>query len=275
MSAAYVSLQLLPLREDRPDQLAVMTLDRPDTFNAFNHNMIGQITECARKLRTETNVRALVLRGAGKHFCAGADLEWMQASATLSYDENVLDAKRLQEMFESIDQLDVPIICLAHGSAFGGAVGLIALADIVLASADARFCLSEVKLGLLPAVILPYVARRMSAGSFRRYSLTARVFGVEAAVDAGLVDRVVPAEQLQSALNEELNLLLAGSPEAQAQLKLLYRQARADQFRQSALTAESIAKARTSFYGQSGLRAFFAKTDAPWKLSVAQDWKLP
>lgn len=272
---SFVSLEFLPLASGRPDLLGVMTLNRPDTFNAFNDQMIQQITEHAAAVGKKSDVRVLIIRAKGKHFCAGADLAWMQAAAGLSYEQNVEDALKLQRMFEALDEVPVPVIVTTHGMAMGGAVGLAAIGDVVIATEDARFCLSEVKLGLLPAVILPYVARRMHAGAFRRYGLTARVFGAAQARDAGLVDVVVSENTLQQTLHEELQHICAASPDAQAQLKQLYRTTRQNGLAQSYSTAEAIAMARTSPYGQAGLKSFFAKSDAPWKLQLSDGWRLP
>jgi methylglutaconyl-CoA hydratase len=186
----------------------------------------------------------------------------MKTSAKLSYDENIKDAAKLLEMFEALSNLPIPKIALVRGAAYGGAVGIIACCDYAIAAQDAKFCLSEVKLGLLPAVIAPYLLRKMRAGMLKRFALSGMVFSAGDAFDAGLVEIVTDSPDQK--LTEELNLLLACSPTAQAAINQLFSALRENAYNQSQRTVEAIAKARTSKDGQDGLSCFFSKTEPPW-----------
>lgn len=256
----------------RQGRIAVLSLSRPDAANSFN---AAVISECVAHLKTVAgtkDVRALVLRGKGKHFSAGADLAWMKASAALSYQDNLKDSGHLTELFESLAQVNVPTIAAVHGSAFGGAVGLTACCDIAIATMGARFALSEVKLGLAPAVIMPYLARKMRPGALRRYALTGKIFSADEALAAGLVERVVPEADLDAAVRDELNAILAGSLEAQAATKALLARVIREGHQQAPHTAETIARLRTSPSGQAGLKSFFDKQPAPWAATLPADF---
>ncbi len=255
-------------------RIAVLTLNRPEVANSFNEEIIRDLTQQLGTVAATKDCRALVLRGAGKHFSAGADLAWMKASAQLSLEGNAKDAKTLIHLFEALCHLPVPTIALVTGSAFGGAVGLAACCDVALAADNARFCLSEIRLGLLPAVILPYLARKMLPGQLRRHALTGRLFNAQEALAFGLVQRVAPEAGLQDALREELNGILAGSPEAQAALKELLHRVVSDSFKQGPHTAEAIATQRVSPSGQAGLASFFDKRPTPWSAELAPGWHL-
>jgi methylglutaconyl-CoA hydratase len=274
MTASTVLLDIRPVRSDRDDCIAVISLNRPETANALNSDMIRELTEAALKLRRQAKLRAVILRGQAKNFCAGADLAWMKDAAKLNYEENIEDTHRLQRMFESLNGLPVPLIVAVHGNVFGGAVGLAAIGDIVIVADGTKFCLSEVKLGLLPAVILPYLGRRMNPGTIRRLALTARIFGADEALKNGLADIKSSPEELDSVIRSELALILQASPDAQKRFKELYALNRQENFPQSESCAESIASARTSSSGQAGLQAFFSKSQPDWKIDLPQDWKL-
>lgn len=254
------------------ESIAELALNRPDAANAFNADMIRELRVHIDTVAHTAGCRALILRGRGRHFSAGADLVWMQAAARLSYEGNVEDAEQLQHLFEGLTALPMPTIALATGAVYGGAVGLIAACDIAIASRSARFCLSEVKLGLLPAVILPYLARKMRPGQLRRHALSARIFSASEALEFGLVESLCDESELEETLRLELETLLQGGLEAQTALKLLHQEVVADSFKQGASTTTAIAKARTSISGQAGLAAFFAKTPAPWVRSLAKNW---
>ncbi len=243
-------------------RIARLELNRPEQANAFSSEMMVEITDHIKALTLMTDVRALVITGSGKHFSAGADLNWMKTSAKLSYEENVKDASKLLEMFDSIANLTMPKIALIRGAAYGGAVGMIACCDYAIAAQDAKFCLSEVKLGLLPAVIAPYLLRKMKSGMLKRFALTGMVFSARDAFDSGLVEIVTDSPDQK--LAEELNLLLACSPTAQISINQLFTLLREDALRQSHQTVEAIAKARTGKDGQDGLSCFFSKTEPPW-----------
>jgi methylglutaconyl-CoA hydratase len=274
MTAPTVILDIRKLSENRTDCAAIVSLNRSEAANAMNAELIRELTETALHLRQVPGLRAVILRGEGKNFCAGADLSWMKDAAKLNYQENIQDTHRLQNMFEAFNNLPVPLVVLLHGNVFGGAVGLAALGDIVMVAEGTKFCLSEVKLGLLPAVILPYLGRRMSPGSVRRLALTARVFGADEAISYGLADIKSTAEGLDACLRAELSLILQASPDAQKRFKDLYRKIRQENFPQSDACAEAIASARTSTSGQTGLNAFFNKAAPDWKIDLPQEWKL-
>ncbi len=268
-----VAWTTLNLDQSGKAKAGVLILDRSDAANAFSGEMLDAISEIVRKAGQDDSLRCLVIAGRGKHFSAGADLGWMQESAKLSREENLADAARLTKMFEAIADFPRPTIAVVRGAAYGGAVGLIACCDIVIATDNSRYCLSEAKLGLIPAVIMPYLSRRFSPGALRRAALTARVFDAGDARAAGLVDVVVEAGNLDDALHNEIAQIVQAGPDAQRAAKLLLNQVRENSGRQGDYTAQAIASARTGSEGQAGLRAFFAKTPPPWQITVAEDLK--
>lgn len=274
MSGTATELRFRALPGERGETVALLALNRPDAANAFNDAVIKEAVAALAAVRVRPGCRALILRGNGKHFSAGADLAWMKASANLSREDNERDAHGLIELFESLATLPLPTIGLVHGSAFGGAVGLTACCDIAIATRSARFCLSEIRLGLMPAVIVPYLARKMRPGDLRRLALTARPFGADEALAAGLVQQVVLDDELAKAAQSELELLLQGAPEAQAELKQLLQHVVQDSLKQGAHTARGIAKLRAGPTGQAGLSAFFDKKPAPWAVKLGPDWSL-
>lgn len=279
-----VELNFVPLEEIQPvaknihrqaaTVMATLFLNRPEAANALSAEMMQGITAALGSIAKRKDCRLLVISGKGKHFCGGADLQWMQASAKLSHSENLEDAARLTAMFEGLANLAIPTVAVVQGSAFGGAVGLAACCDVVIASEKARFCLSEAKLGLIPAVILPYLARRCRGGDLRRFGLSARLISSAEAAAAGLVDVVANSEELNATLRQEINQLLTCGPVAQSMFKKLHQQVVAEGFRQGTYTAEQIAAARTGGEGQAGLAAFFAKAPAPWLLKVSDNWSV-
>ncbi len=257
---------------NRPDSIGILSIARPDAANAFSAAVMQELTDHLAKLKTTAHLRAVVLRGKGKHFSAGADLNWMKASAALSKPENEADARKLTLLFESLYQLPVPTIAAVTGAAYGGAVGLTAACDYAVATTSAKFCLSEVKLGLLPAVILPYLARKISSGQLRRLSLSARVFNANEALNVGLVQRVCADTELEQVLKDEISQILSCSPEAQKELKILQHKLMLKSFAQNEDTVEAIAKIRTSDSAQAGLKAFFEETATPWNIQLPTEW---
>lgn len=274
MSDPAVELKFQSLPGASGASIALLSLNRPAAANAFNAAVIQETVQALATVKQHPGCRALVLRGKGKHFSAGADLAWMKASATLSVEANRRDAQHLIELFESLAHLPVPTLGLVHGSCFGGAVGLAACCDITLAARSSRFCLSEIRLGLMPAVILPYLARKMRLGDLRRLALTARPFDAEEAWRAGLVQQVVDDHELTRAAHQELGPLLQGAPEAQAELKQLLQYVVEDSLKQGVHTADGIARLRAGKTGQAGLSAFFDKQPAPWTIQLGADWSL-
>lgn len=259
-SQAHTLLNFINLSEG--GRIARLRLNRAEQANAFSAQMLTEITQHVRALHRERDVRALVISGEGKHFSAGADLNWMKASATLSLDENLKDASKLKDMFEAIVSLEIPKVAVTHGAAYGGAVGLLACCDFVIAETSSRFCLSEAKLGLLPAVIAPYLLRKMKYGVLKRLALTGQVFTAAEAKEAGLIE--ILTDEPEERLKQELNALLSCGPLAQVAINHLFEGLRQQGFQQSDETVAAISKARTSSEGQAGLQSFFAKTEPPW-----------
>ena len=245
-------MQALRVEQDGP--LLRVTLARPDRRNAFDASLIRELTEAFADVG---DVRAVVLAGEGASFCAGADVEWQRASIDLTYDQNVEDALRLYRMLEAIDSCPAPVVVRVHGYALGGGSGLVACADVALAADDAVFGFSEVKLGIIPAVISPFVLAKIGA-SARRYFLTGERFDAETALRIGLVHEVTG--DLDAAVDRVVGEILTAGPEAVRAVKRLVRERpRGDEL------AHIAARRRTSDEGQEGLRAFLEKRTPAWR----------
>lgn len=274
-----VLLEFRPIEAGKPDRIAVMTLNRPDVSNAFNGETIDEISRHLETVRSQSGeCRLLCIRGAGKHFSGGADLEWMRRSSKLSYEENVAEAGRLSGIFSQLYEFPVPTMAIVHGASFGGAVGLIACCDFAVAVDSAKFCLSEVKVGLVAAVILPYLSIKVHPGDLKRFVLTARVFNSEEALRSGLVQRVVPEAGLAEAVREEIGAMLQGEPGIQRIFKENHRRllgGAGNSWREGErIGIETIALARTSATGQAGIDAFLNKRAPDWVRKLPQDWVL-
>lgn len=253
----------------RRGAVTTVTLDRAEFHNAFNARLIEELREAFTALGAAAGEadgpRAVVLTGTGSSFSAGADLHTMRQSLDLTPEENLADAERLAAMFEAIDRCPLPVIARINGTALGGGVGLVAVCDLAIAAAGARFGFSEVTLGIAPAVIAPFVLRRIGEGHARALFLTGERFDAERARAIGLVHRVAPPDGLDDAVDEQLGLLLGSGPGAVAAAKGLLRELRlldADAAR--AATTALIARLRTSPEGQEGIRAFLDKRQADW-----------
>jgi methylglutaconyl-CoA hydratase len=249
-----------------------LTLNRPAVRNAFNAELIAQLHAQAECLRTDSTVRTVVIEGSGSHFCAGADLQWMQEARTLSESENVADATRLGRMFAAFDALPQFVIGRVQGAALGGGLGLVAICDFVIATADCRFGFTEVRLGLIPAVISPIVVRKIGLSQARAYFTSGRQFDAHAAQAMGLIHTVVDAEHIDAAVAAIRAENSACAPGAVRAAKALLRDiapllaggtATSDEAL-LALTAQAIAQRRISAEGQSGIEAFLAHTPPPW-----------
>ncbi|HEY5674279.1 MAG TPA: enoyl-CoA hydratase-related protein [Malonomonas sp.] len=245
---------------------ATLTLNRPELHNAFDDSLIAEMTAALKQLAADPQVRLVILAAAGKSFSAGADLGWMRRMADYSYDENLCDAEALAELMRTLNELSRPTIALVQGAAFGGGVGLVACCDLVLATPAAQFCLSEVKLGLIPAVISPYVAAAIGARAARRYSISAERFDAERAWQLGLVHEIVAADQLQQEADRYSRLLLQNGPQAMAAAKQLVAEVSQRPLTAEliAITAERISAARASAEGREGLSAFLEKRRPDW-----------
>jgi methylglutaconyl-CoA hydratase len=245
--------------------VATVTLDRPDVHNAFDGALIEELTRAFVALGADEAVRAIVLTGAGRSFSAGADIGAMRRSLDFTAEENRADAERLATLFETIDACPRPTIARINGAAYGGGVGLVAACDLAIAAESAIFAFSEVRLGIAPAVISPYVLRRIGEAQARALFFTAARFGATRAREIGLVHQVVPADQLDAAVGAQLALLLAGAPGAIAATKALLRELRGlDTAAARAATTALIARLRTGPEGQEGLRAFLEKRPPAW-----------
>ncbi|MEO0607051.1 MAG: enoyl-CoA hydratase-related protein [Pseudomonadota bacterium] len=248
------------------DGVGRVVLDRPDVRNAFNEQMIDDIYRAFRQLSADETARLVTLTGAGKAFSAGADLSMMQAVAAYSEQENVEEGLRLAAMLQAVHECPKPTVALVNGPAIGGGVGLVAACDIAIASSAAVFAFSEVRLGLIPAVISPFVLSAIGARQAQRYFLTAERFGADEAARIGLVHRVVDAEALTEAGADMVKALLACGPKAQAAAKaLIMSEAGAPiDAEQRARLAQSIAGMRASAEGQDGIGAFLEKRKPTW-----------
>jgi methylglutaconyl-CoA hydratase len=237
-----------------------VTLNRPEVRNAFNEQVIAELTSWAERVAKDRDLRGVVINGAGPAFCAGADLNWMAKMAGYSREDNLRDAREAAAMFAAIDKLPVPVIAQIHGAALGGGSGLAAVADIVVASEDAVFGFTEVKLGLIPAVIAPYVVAKIGHSAARELFITGWRFDAGHAKEIGLVHAVVQPENLIQTVNKYLNELVRNGPEAMAAAKALLRQiANRPVAETVSTTAEAIAERRVSAEAQRMMRAFLKK----------------
>lgn len=244
-------------------QVARVTLARPDVRNAFNAEVIRELRDTFDQLSADPNVRAIVLAGEGPSFCGGADINWMRGALDLSYDENVADAEAMSRMFRAIDRCAKPVIGRIHGAALGGGSGLTAVCDIAIASDDALFGFTEVKLGIIPAVISPFVLAKIGPSHARALFLTGERFGAQRALQIGLVHRVASADQLDAAVDETLAQLITSGPEAVAAAKTLIPRVMSASYDETlGITSAAIAKQRTLPEGQEGLRAFLERRKA-------------
>ncbi len=256
------------LRVHRDGVVARVTLARPEVRNAFNAELIAALREAFDRLSVESpeTLRAVVLAGDGKAFCAGADIEWQRAARALSMEENEADAGRLQQMLAAVDECPVPVIAAVHGATLGGGMALCCVADLTIATADALFGFTEVRLGLIPAVISPFVLPRIGEGAARALFLTGERFGAERALRIGLVSEVVPDQRaLDSRVDAVIAEVLSAGPEATRNAKAMIREqrglARADTL---ARTVGWAARQRVSPEGQEGLGAFLDKRPPGW-----------
>ena len=237
-----------------------VTLNRPQVRNAFDEHLIAEMTGWADRAAADNSLRGVVIAGAGPSFCAGADLAWMAKMAGYTRDDNLRDARAAAAMFAAIDRLPMPVIAQIHGAALGGGAGLAAVADIAVAAEDATFGFTEVKLGLIPAVIAPYVIAKIGQSSARELFVTGRRFDARHARHIGLVHDVVPADQLVDRVNTYLIEIAANGPEAMSAAKMLIRRIANLSIAEAApITAEAIAERRVSDEGQKMMKSFLKK----------------
>lgn len=257
----YQTLELETHRD-----VAVIWMNRPEVRNAFNETMIGELSQALKSLEGDTAIRAIVLAGRGPSFCAGADLNWMKKMAGYSNEQNYEDALGLATMLNTLYTLKKPTIARVHGHAYAGGMGLVAACDIAVAAFEAEFCLSEVRIGLIPATIGPYVVAAMGERAAHRYMLTAERFAAAEAYRIGLVHEIAPADKVDEKMDELLVHLVTGGSAAHAETKALISVITASPLNQPLIeeTATRIAKIRVSDEGKEGIRSFLEKRKPNW-----------
>ena len=261
MTYAFINTQ-------REGPVEYLTLNRPDVRNAFNEHVIEELTRWAETTAKDAAVRCVILGGAGKLFCAGADLTWMSKMVAYSHEENLRDAQAMARMFAALDTLPMALIGRVHGAALGGGAGLAAVCDIVVCDDEAIFGFTEVKLGILPAVISPYALAKVGRSAARELFLTGMRFGAQRAKEIGLVHAVVPLPQLDAKVQEYVKEILSAGAEGIAAIKALIPKVWGRPAHDAmGITADAIAARRVSAEGQEGMKAFLAKRKATWNVS--------
>jgi methylglutaconyl-CoA hydratase len=253
---------------ERTDDGAVTTVNlaRPDAHNALNEALIEELTRCFEEISDDERVRVVVLAGEGSSFCAGADIGYMRETAAFSYEKNLEDARRLAMMYWTIDECPKPLVARVQGAAMGGGAGLVAVADVAVADSETRFAFSEVRLGIAPATISPFVVRKVGASHARSLFVTGERFDAERAREIGLVHEVVSSDGLDAVVDEKVGELLQGGPVAQATMKALLRRLETTEPMEApGLTARVISELRTGEEGQEGLAAFIEKRPPRWR----------
>lgn len=250
----------------RSPGVAQITMSRPAVFNAFDEAMIAELDAAFATLAEDESVRVIVLAGEGKHFSAGADLQWMQRASTASVEWNLDDARRFAAMLARIEACPKPTVARVQGAALGGGVGLACACDIAIAADNASFSVSEAKFGILPAVIGPYVTNAVGKRQARRLALTTARINAAEALAIGLVQQVVAAEAIDTAVDATTRELLAGGPQAQAEIKQLFAQLSVGPITAEVreLTARTISRVRGTAEAREGFAAFLAKRAANW-----------
>ena len=258
-------MALARLTKERSGGVARVTLNRPEVRNAFNAELIAELTRIFGELDADKSVRAIVLDGEGKVFSAGADITWMRASLELSEEENRRDAAAMSDMYRAIDRCSKPVVTRVHGAAIAGASGLCAVSDIVIAADDAIFGFTETKLGIIPATISPFVLAKIGVSHARALFLTGERFDARRALAIGLVHYVVPEEELDATVERVLNELWTAGPAAVAAAKRTIVAVRAASYDDTRdISARAIAAQRVSPEGQEGLRAFLERRKPGW-----------
>lgn len=251
---------------EKRNTVAIVTLNRPEVRNALSGELIEDLTLTFEELEADTEVRAVVLAGAGSAFCAGADLNWMKASAEASYDDNLAEARALAKMLRTLDGMSKPTVARVHGPAYAAGVGLVAACDIAIGSHDAELCLREVKIGLSPATISPYVLRAMGERLARRYFLTGETMDAGEAYRVRLLSDVSSKEELDGTVNAVLGHLISGGPAAHLKIKALIRDFAGRRIDDALVddSAKRIAEIRASEEGREGVRSFLEKRKPNW-----------
>ncbi len=253
------------IKSDIKDSVAYVSFCRPEVHNAFNDAVIYEMTDMFKKLDGDKSLRAVVLTGEGKSFCAGADLNWMKRVITQSFEENLKESNALADLFAMIYHFRCPVIGRINGAAIGGGVGFVAVCDIAIAAESAIFSFSEVKIGLVPACIGPYVVKKIGEGKAREFFITGERMKGPKAREIGMINQSVPDDKLDDAVNDLLRMIKSSGPEAIAVAKVLVSSVpnmSEDEYKP--FTAEMIAKLRISDEGQEGMNAFLEKRKPKW-----------
>jgi len=248
------------------DGIATLWLNRPEVRNAFNNYMISEIIDCLESIEHDPAILALVLRGRGKVFCAGADINWMKSFSKRSYEEDYQENMQLARCFYMLYTFSKPTVAIAHGASFGGGNGLLAACDIAYCAANTVFSFSEVKIGIIPATISPYIIKRTGEFNARELMLTGRRFGCQEAYTKGLINHILNNENLEEELSKLTDELKTSSPQAMASTKeLIFNITKTSSFNETIdYTARMIADARASEEGQEGMTAFLEKRKPSW-----------
>lgn len=251
------------------DTFVEISFNRPQVANALHPAMLREINTALSEI-AKTDHRLLVLSGTGKNFCAGADLSWMRESGQMGKSQNLIEARLLAKFFAELASMPMPTIALVKGAVYGGAVGIVACCDYALATAEAKFSLSELKMGIVPALIMPYLAKKLHPTTFARLVLTAEVFDAEQAHDYGLLAEVVADDDFREAARREVNKLLRCAPQAQR----VFKEMMAKQLDNSNMetNADTLADKRATAEAQEGIGAFFAKKQPSWAVEFKDDW---
>ena len=259
-----MTYETLDLRMDEGTLL--ITLDRPDVHNAMNETMLNELVDCFKRFGDDPEVRAVVITGAGRSFSAGADLNWMRGMVDYTLEENVRDSSVLSALYDSMYYFPKPLIARVNGHAFGGGVGLMAVCDVVISVPDALFAFSEIKLGIIPSVISTYVVERIGVANMKRLFITGERFDPVHGKEIGLIDRVVPEEDLDGEVEKVIGILNSSAPNAVKEVKDLikrYHEMPPEDYKR--FTVEKISELRVSQEGQEGISAFLEKRKPYWR----------
>jgi methylglutaconyl-CoA hydratase len=258
---------MLKISEEK--NIALVSLNRPDVRNAFDPGLILKLTETFHSLSHRKDLRAIVLSGEGKVFCAGADLNWMKSVAQFTLQQNQKDSEILFDMFETIWNCPIPVIGVVHGAAFGGALGLMAVCDYVIAEAQTQLCFSEVRIGIAPAVIAHFLLKKISPAAISHFMISGKVFEPKDVWGIGLVHEVVLENHLAEALAKITHIFLEAGPEAVRETKKLLRELPGlDTVQSKSRVCKLIAERRVSAEGQEGLQSFLQKRSPAWKIDT-------
>jgi methylglutaconyl-CoA hydratase len=253
------------IRFELKGEVVRILFNRPDVHNAFNATMIVELDDAFTRIKNDKKIRVVIMTGMGKSFCAGADINWMREIIHYSFEQNLEESLHLAELLHKIYTLPKPTLAMVNGTAIGGGTGFISACDIAIASDQARFGLSEVKIGLVPAAISPYVIRKIGESKAREYFLTGKRISAQKACEIGLLNEVMPPDQLEGKVDEIVTLFLTSGPEALANCKKLIQEVPRMSFEEAKeYTARMIANLRVSKEGQEGMAAFLEKRKPSW-----------